>query len=439
MNADETKRLLDLLINPKAESRKKGFTELKKLAPEKALHLLVQCLQEKNEDIQDDLKKAFYSYKDSALPFLVKAFSHSSWQVRGAASRVIAGLGDGALNRFLELIPKNEEDIDYWMVQTLSLMGGEAVRYLIKAFHHPLPQVRLAALRAAANVKDPSIVEALLTELENDDWPLRKAAFDSLLETHFHNPEAVNRALKSAHREAKYWVIRLASERQDPTLIPIFGAIVEHDAEELKLEAIRALAEIEAKEVQKLLVGYLAHRSWIVRKTAADALWQQNLSVSEELLSAVHGSNIDARYWSVKLLGKTKEPIAFEKIMERLQDSHPSVRAAACQALGTLGEKKALPALMPMLNDPSEEVRTSAILAVSQIGEKDQRLVDKPSIPKHLLAENQAPCSHCGKMVGRNFSFCPFCLGQLKSPTCRQCGRTLEASWKGCPDCGLPS
>lgn len=439
MNAKDHQKVREQIASSKGETRKKGFAELKKMPAENALELLGQCLLEKNEDVLEDVQKAFYGYKDAALPFLVKAFSHSSWQVRSAASRIIGGLGDCALSKFLELIPKNEEDIDYWMVQTLSLMGGEATAYLIKAFRHPNQKVRTAAIRAAANVKDPKIVETLLTQLEEDNWPLRKAAYDSLFEVHHLNKEAVNRALKSSTREAKFWVIKLAAGRCDPALIPVFSAIVEHDAEELKLEAIRALAEIELPEVQKILVGYLAHRSWVVRKTAADALWQQNLGVSEELLSAVHGTNIDARYWSVKLLGKTKEPIAFEKIVERLQDSHPSVRSASCQALGALGDKKALPVLMTMLNDLSEEVRTSTILAISQIGEKDQRFTDQPSIPKHLQPENLVKCTNCNKLIGRNFSFCPFCLGHLKLQNCKKCGRRLETTWKGCPDCGAPT
>jgi RNA polymerase subunit RPABC4/transcription elongation factor Spt4 len=47
------------------------------------------------------------------------------------------------------------------------------------------------------------------------------------------------------------------------------------------------------------------------------------------------------------------------------------------------------------------------------------------------------PCVHCGKLVGRNFTFCPFCLGHLRH-ACRNCGRAIDPKWKGCPDCGTP-
>jgi HEAT repeat protein len=204
----------------------------------------------------------------------------------------------------------------------------------------------------------------------------------------------------------------------------------------IEIEAIKALAMIETPEAHRILVSYLAHRSWIIRKTAADAIWTQGLGASEELISAIKGSNVDARYWSVKLLGQSREPRIFEEIVKCLQDSQSSVRVAACQALGSLGDKRALAPLMTTLNDESEDVRTAAILSLSQIGEREETQ-NKVAVPAHVRKENMVPCSHCGKLVGRNFAFCPFCLEHLRS-SCRNCGRAVEQGWKGCPDCGAP-
>ena len=311
MTGEELKKIKENLVSQKADCRKKALAEMKKLPVSEAMGILVEGLTSKNDDVHAELEKAFKSYKEVALPYLVKAFSHQSWNVRRAASHIIGSLGDGLLSKFLELIPKNEEDLDFWMVQTLSLMGGEAIAYLIKGFHHHNLKIRLAAIRAAANVKDPAIVSALVPLMEENQWPIRKAVFDTLLEVHQLNPEVITDALKNASREAKYWFIKVAADRRDPELVATFRQIVDHDAEELKLEAIRAMAMIETREVQKTLVGYLAHKSWIVRKTAADAIWVQGMSISDELVSALHGSNIDARYWSVKLLGQTNEPQSF--------------------------------------------------------------------------------------------------------------------------------
>lgn len=436
MTKQDIARLRKDLISEKSDPRKKALTQLKSWPAAEALPLLAELLDCKNDDVLEDLTRAMLNYKDDALPYLVKALCSESWNLRKSASKILAKLGAASLKKLMEMIPDNEEDVDYWMVQTLSNMGGEASQYLVRIFAHPNQRIRLAAVRAAQNVDDPRMVTALLHLLEDGNWPIRKAAYDSLEKVYQLDQQAVINALEKSSDEAKFWIIKLIAMQPNPEQVGKLAEIIERSPMESKLEAIKALAMIETSEAHRLLVSYLAHKAWIIRKTAADAIWTQGLGVSEELISAINGSNVDARYWSVKLLGQSKEPGIFEEIVKCLQDHHSSVRSAACQALGSLGDKRALAPLMAVLNDESEDVRTSAILALSQIGEKDE-IYNKPSIPAHLRKENTCACPHCGKLVGRNFTFCPFCLGHLRN-SCRNCGRAVEASWKGCPDCGAP-
>ncbi|MFZ5953113.1 MAG: HEAT repeat domain-containing protein [Candidatus Rifleibacteriota bacterium] len=436
MTKQDIARLRKDLISEKSEPRKKALNQLKNWPAAEALPLLAELLDCKNDDVLEDLTKGLLAYKDDALPYLVKALCSESWNLRRSASKILSKLGAGSLRKLMELIPENEEDVDYWMVQTLSNMGGEATQYLVRIFSHPNQRIRLAAVRAAQNVDDPRMVKALLHLLEDQNWPVRKAAYDSLERIYKLDQQAVIEALDRSSEEARFWIIKLIAMQPSPEHVGKLAQIIDGSPMESKLEAIKALAMVETAEAHRLLVSYLAHKAWIIRKTAADAIWTQGLGVSEELISAINGSNVDARYWSVKLLGQSKEPGIFEEIVKCLQDHHASVRSASCQALGSLGDKRALAPLMAVLNDESEEVRTAAILALSQIGEKDD-ILSKPSIPAHLRKENTAACPNCGKLVGRNFTFCPFCLGHLRN-ACRKCGRAVEPSWKGCPDCGAP-
>ena len=55
-------------------------------------------------------------------------------------------------DEYFHEVPDNEEDVDYWMVQTLSHMGSEAVQYLVKVFKHPNQKIKIAAIRAAQNI-----------------------------------------------------------------------------------------------------------------------------------------------------------------------------------------------------------------------------------------------------------------------------------------------
>lgn len=436
MTKQDIARLKKDLVSEKSEPRKKALSQIKTWPAAEALPLLADLLDCKNDDVLEDLTRAMLNFKDEALPYLVKALCSESWNLRKSASKILSKLGATSLKKLMELIPDNEEDVDYWMVQTLSNMGGEASQYLVRIFSHPNLRIRLAAVRAAQNVDDPRMVSALLHLLEDQSWPVRKAAYDSLEKIYMLDQDAVIKALQNSSDEAKFWIIKLIAMQPNPDQVGKLAQIIDSSPMESKLEAIKALAMIETAEAHRLLVSYLAHKAWIIRKTAADAIWTQGLGVSDELISAINGANVDARYWSVKLLGQTQEPGIFEEIVKCLQDHHASVRSACCQALGSLGDKRALAPLMAVLNDESEEVRTAAILALSQIGEKDD-IISKPSIPAHLRKENTCACPHCGKLVGRNFTFCPFCLGHLRN-SCRSCGRVVEPGWKGCPDCGAP-
>lgn len=436
MSKQDLAKLRRDIASEKSDVRKSALAEIKNWAPVEALPLLVDLLDHKNDDVLADMSKAMLSFKDEALPYLVKALTAENWSVRRAASVILGKLGATSLNKLMELIPENEEDVDYWMVQTLGNMGGEAVQYLVRVFKHSNQKIRLAAIRAAQNIDDPRMVVALLHLLEEQSWPIRKAAYDSLERIYAANQAAVVEALDNSSEEAKFWIIKLLAQQPNPELTSKLAKIIENAPMESKLEAIKALSMIETSEAHRVLVNYLAHKSWIIRKTAADAIWTQGLGASEELISAIKGANVDARYWSVKLLGQSKETKIFEEIVKCLQDPQFSVRAAACQALGSLGDKRALAPLMAALNDESEEVRTAAILSLSQIGERDES-PQKVPVPAHVRKENMASCPQCGKMVGRNFTFCPFCLQHLRN-SCRNCGRAVEASWKGCPDCGTP-
>jgi HEAT repeat protein len=432
---DTTAKLKKDLLNEKSEPRKKALKQIKEWKADEALPLLVELLDCKNDDILEDITRTMLYFKDKALPYLVKVLCSDSWRRRKAASGILSRLGTNSLKKLMELVPENEEDVDYWMVQTLSNMGGEASQYLVRIFSHPNQRIRLAAVRAAQNVDDPRMVTALLHLLEDPSWPVRKAAYDSLEKVYVLNRQAVSDALEDCSDEAMFWIIKLIALQPQPEQTGKLAEIIESAPMESKLEAIKALAMIETTEAHQLLVSYLAHKAWIIRKTAADAIWTQGLGVSEELISAINGANVDARYWSVKILGQSQEPGIFTEIVKCLQDGHSSVRAAACQALGSLGDKRSLAPLMAVLNDESEDVRTAAILALSHIGEKEE--INKVTLPAHLRKENTFPCPHCGKAVGSNFSFCPFCLGHLRN-TCKACGRAVEPNWKGCPDCGAP-
>ena len=142
----EQNRLRREIISEKAELRKVALSEVKNLTPEEALPILISSLESKNNDVLADISKVLLSFKDEALPYLISALGSDSWHVRQGASFALGKLGANSLNKLMAMVPENEEDVDYWMVQTLSHMGSEAVQYLVKVFKHPNQKIKIAAI-----------------------------------------------------------------------------------------------------------------------------------------------------------------------------------------------------------------------------------------------------------------------------------------------------
>jgi len=53
-----------------------------------------------------------------------------------------------------------------------------------------------------------------------------------------------------------------------------------------------------------------------------------------------------------------------------------------------------------------------------------------------MMPNPRLTCPNCGKEVGEDFEYCPFCATQLK-PFCPSCKRELKPGYVACPYCGF--
>ncbi len=53
-----------------------------------------------------------------------------------------------------------------------------------------------------------------------------------------------------------------------------------------------------------------------------------------------------------------------------------------------------------------------------------------------MMANPRPACPNCGKEVGEDFGYCPYCATQLK-PFCPSCKRELRPGYVACPYCGF--
>lgn len=87
----------------------------------------------------------------------------------------------------------------------------------------------------------------------------------------------------------------------------------------------------------------------------------------EPLLQALNSEDPQTRYRAAYILGKIRDPRAFDTLLRATQDSDPAVRYDAVMALGDLGNSRAIgPLLQILLGD--EELDSPAAMALVKIG-----------------------------------------------------------------------
>ncbi len=80
----------------------------------------------------------------------------------------------------------------------------------------------------------------------------------------------------------------------------------------------------------------------------------------------------------IRSLGRSRSPLALEKLIASLENPDPEIRRSAALALGDSGQPKAMQVLIAHMNDPQSDVRDEAARALGMLG-------DDAVVP-HLIA-----------------------------------------------------
>ena len=203
--------------------------------------------------------------------------------------------------------------------------------------------VRIAALRALAVHGDVNSVDLLLSRAVDGDADERETALESLslLSGAEVNQQLLN-GLSDSGPEIKVALIRSLAQRHAGTAIPALLAEAGQNSGRVRIESMKALAEIGGPDqIENMIALLRTAQSDQERETAAAgiAALAAKLDNEEQRPGAVLAS------------------LAEEKAV-------PS-RAYMLRALGKIGQDKALPILKKGLNDRDAEIRMAAIRALS--------------------------------------------------------------------------
>jgi HEAT repeat protein len=213
--------------------------------------------------------------------------------------------------------------------------------------------VRNAAARALADLKDPAAGTALITALEGASDPFVLAATLRALKNLRHEPalHAGLRLLAHEHPAVRHEAVGLLGYLRRPeTMADIARLALSDPQAEVRRQAIAALVSGDPEAV-----------GWTLIRAVADADWQ-------------------VRAESASVIGRLKIAGGVSALMQATEDASWQVREKAVEALGQLGARKALPAIGRCAADEISNLRKTAVTAIGEIADPEGRRYLEPAL-----------------------------------------------------------
>jgi len=215
---------------------------------------------------------------------------------------------------------------------------------LIEALTDPSPAVRVAAANALGAIGDRQATQALLPLLrDRHNEQARTAAINALGK--LQDASAVDDLLEIANDESDVWAVRKAS--------------------------VEALGEIRDTRAVDCLVNTLSDQYATVREASALALGKIGSNEATlPLLSTLDTSSLWAlRVAAANALGELRDPRATAPLSNALKDRYAAVREIAAGALGKLRDADAVDPLIDALDDPNGNVQEAVMQALDTLSE----------------------------------------------------------------------
>lgn len=379
--------------------------------------VLQELLQDEEVEIQLAAARALARYTLSAEEalILIEYLDSPNWRVRSAVADALAKQKQLPVSLFEAALTKGSDDTRYWLTRVLGHFDPEqVVDVLVARFEDPCWPVRKSAAesiarlgsrassylmgmleserrdpnlrywisRAMVGLKDPGLLNTLVTLLTDDDLAVRQNAHDALV-SHGDDPtpqllealrisesrterEAIARVLVAVPTrqydlvarlyrfrdlEVNFWATFILSGLGKAALPTLMKLISERD-ERIRFQALSALSRIEADETKSAILECLEDEYVSVRRLAVRALGAVGAKEAiEPLLKMLTTAQGPVLQELLEALGKMDDPRAAKAVMGYLSHERWEVKKTALTAVGRLGGEEGVKRLVKMLEE----------------------------------------------------------------------------------------
>ncbi len=227
------------------------------------------------------------------------------------------------------------------------------------------------AIQRLVDLKDPSVVDALLARLGNGSSPLERAALEALGALGAHEAfDACLPYLSSDDAELRRTALSTLSVWGDARSATALLEHLNRGHEEDQQSTLRALSNAPFPGVGERLVGYLEHPDKELRRTAAASLASLgDLSVLDDVLAASKHKDRFVRRHMATTLSNSRDPRALPGLRELARsDSDVRVRGNAIEGLGFFGETTDITLLQQLIQSDNDWIAEQACIALKRLG-----------------------------------------------------------------------
>jgi len=275
-----------------------------------------------------------------------------------------------------KLIRDLSNNDEYVRLSAARMIGNkkyaEAVDSLIPLLVDPNVAVRTVVADTLGKIGDVSATPALIECLDDEYSRMRKTAVEALGE--LGDYRALTSMIKVAQNDSDREVRAIALKAVD-RLNEIVQEILDKLEEELnsndesdRKQAVKFLGSIGSIESVKILLKAHGDSSWAVKNSASSAI-EQLLSIGPApFMEGLKSSNSKVRTSSAEYLGRIKNPVAVNDLINVLRDKEIDVVRASAKSLGEMKDNRALFPLRNLLRNTDNKTKEIILESISRIG-----------------------------------------------------------------------
>jgi len=385
----------------------------------KAFRLLVKMIPLVDKPVADEIKASLAMVGARAAGEAAEELSNQDALIRGAASGVLAGIGEPALPSLMPMVGVYNDDTRAAVTAALIGVGEPAIPPLIKILQQTSPgpeqsagefvrsQGTAYAVLAALKVK--SLVPVMNQLLTSKDAPVREkgvqlvgAIIDQTAKYFKHPavakpipllvPIPLEDALATVdplithlatdpdwrvRQQAALALGKLLSAGNQPRIVNALVTALGDSRTDVKAEAATALGQIGATQVAPVLVQTLMTNRTGATAELQLALRRLGAPAVSALAPALNAADAETRLLATEIIAGIGSRQVVGPLAMRLTDSSPAVRRLAAETLGSMTKDMLRAASTPQvvdrmlvaLSDPNWHVYDAVREALARIGE----------------------------------------------------------------------